>query len=312
MKKALAVFLVSCALPFAFAGGENLPHKTDDKNAPVVYFTRDVSSDGLLKVYDALNQKLTGKVGIKVSFGGPDEQVLNPELLGGLVKKTGGTMFDGNGLSSNRRTAAMNLEHAKEHGFTDVGNCIMVSDADPINLPVKNGYLLKYARTGKEFADFDTLVSVFRVRPHYLPAFDGNIKNITLCMANRSGKCILHSDGKDETRYHSTEHETLMQSFADAAKAALDYKKNWAFINVLEDIDSADNCKDVKNLGKIGIIASNDIVALEQCAVDFMIENADVDESVKSAWKIAHQVGVIEYAEKLGCGSRNYRLVEIK
>jgi len=87
MKKALAVFLVSCALPFAFAGGENLPHKTDDKNAPVVYFTRDVSSDGLLKVYDALNQKLTGKVGIKVSFGGPDEQVLNPELLGGTCQK---------------------------------------------------------------------------------------------------------------------------------------------------------------------------------------------------------------------------------
>ena len=89
-------------------------------------------------------------------------------------------------------------------------------------------------------------------------------------------------------------------------------KNNWAFINVLEDIDSADNCKGVTNLGKIGIIASNDIVALEQCAVDFMIENADVDESVKSAWKTAHQVGVIEYAEKLGCGSRNYRLVEIK
>ena len=103
-----------------------------------------------------------------------------------------------------------------------------------------------------------------------------------------------------------------MISFADAAKAALDYKNNWAFINVLEDIDSADNCKGVTNLGKIGIIASNDIVALEQCAVDFMIENADVDESVKSAWKTAHQVGVIEYAKKLGCGSRNYRLVEIK
>ena len=312
MKKTLAAFLLSCAFPFAFADGENLPHKTDDRNAPVVYFTRDVSSDGLLKVYDALNQKLTGKVGIKVSFGGPDEQVLNPELLRGLVKKTGGTMFDGNGLSSNRWTADMNLKYAKAHGFTDVGNCIMVSDSDPINLPVKNGYLLKYARTGKEFADFDTLISVFRVRPHHLPAFDGNIKNITLCMANRSGKCILHSGGKDENRYHNTEPETLMKSFADAAKAALDYKKNWAFINVLEDIDSADSCKGVTNLGKIGIIASNDIVALEQCAVDFMIENVNVSESVKSAWKTAHQVGVIEYAEKLGCGSRNYRLVEVK
>ena len=103
-----------------------------------------------------------------------------------------------------------------------------------------------------------------------------------------------------------------MKAFADATKAALDYKKNWAFIDVLEDIEPNDNCAGAKNMGKIGIIASNDIVALEQCAVDFMIGNADVNEATKAAWKKAHQVGVIEYAEKLGYGKRNYKLVEIK
>lgn len=72
------------------------------QNQSVVYFTRDVSSAGLMKVYRALNQKIEGNVGIKVSFGGPDEEVLQPELLRDLVKTTGGTMFDGNGLSGNR------------------------------------------------------------------------------------------------------------------------------------------------------------------------------------------------------------------
>ena len=278
----------------------------------VVYFTRDVSSEGLMKVYSALNQKIEGNVGIKVSFGGPDEEVLQPELLRGLVAATGGTMFDGNGLSGNRWTSEMNLSYAKKHGFTEIGKCIMVSDTDFINLPVKDGNLLKYARTGKEFEGFDTLISVFRPRLHMLPAFDGNIKNISLCLANRSGKCIIHSGGTDENHYHSTPSDVLMKSFADAAKASLDYKKNWAFINVLDDIAPNDSCRGAKNLGKIGIIASDDIVALEECTADFLIEKADVNDVTKAEWKNTHMTGMIEYLEKIGGGTRNYNLVELK
>lgn len=92
----------------------------------------------------------------------------------------------------------MNLSYAQKHGFTKIGRCVMVSDNDYINLPLKNGNLLKYARTGKEFADFDTLISVFRVQLHMLPAFDGNIKNISLCLANKSGmeKIPPHRHGR--------------------------------------------------------------------------------------------------------------------
>jgi len=313
MKKLLSAFFALFFVAGTFAQNQNGGQKSGSQtNQSIVYFTRDVSSAGLMKVYRALNQKIEGNVGIKVSFGGPDEEVLQPELLRELVKTTGGTMFDGNGLSGNRRTSEMNLSYAKQHGFTEIGKCVMVSDSDYINLPLNGGNLLKYARTGKEFADFDTLISVFRVRLHMLPAFDGNIKNISLCLANRSGKCIIHSGGTDENHYHSTSADVLEKSFADAAKAALDYKKNWAFINVLDDIEPKDDCRGAKNLGKIGIIASSDIVALEQCTLDFVIENTDVDKDTKSEWKAAHRVGMVERLEKLGGGTRNYRLVELK
>ena len=132
MKKKIILLLIAAVGFLATAQAQN---KTGSEKEAVVYFTRDVSSEGLMKVYNALNQKITGKVGIKVSFGGPDEQVLNPELLRGLVSKTGGTMFDGNGLSGNRWTAEMNLKYAKDHGFTAVGKCIMMSETEPINLP---------------------------------------------------------------------------------------------------------------------------------------------------------------------------------
>ncbi|MBR0544898.1 MAG: DUF362 domain-containing protein [Treponema sp.] len=310
MKK-IFIFLSVLSFSIGCIYAQNLQHQTEEKTASVVYFTKDVSPQGLMKVYNALNQKIEGNVGIKVSFGGSHEQVLDANLLSELVKKTNGTMFDANGLSGNRWTAEMNLKLAEQNGFGKIGKMQIVSEENYINLPVKNPYVLKYARTGKEFSEYDTLIAVHRVKLHSLPALGGNIKNVSLCLGNRSGKCIIHSGGKDEAHYHNTEPETLMKSFSDATNAALNYKKNWAFIDVLDDINPECSCKNTKNLGKIGIIASSDIVAVEQCAVDFLIGNADVDSATKSAWEPAHQIKVLEYAEKQGNGNRKYQFVNL-
>lgn len=123
----------------------------------------------VLTFLNSLNQKIEGNVGIKVSFGGPHEQVLDANLLSELVKKTNGTMFDANGLSGNRWTAEMNLKLAEQNGFGKIGKMQIVSEENYINLPVKNPYVLKYARTGKEFSEYDTLIAVHRVKLHSLP-----------------------------------------------------------------------------------------------------------------------------------------------
>ncbi|MBR0475191.1 MAG: hypothetical protein IJJ66_00065, partial [Treponema sp.] len=111
----MSAFIMLCLFPLsAQRKSTKLVHQTEDKDAPVVYFTRDVSAAGLMKVYNALNQKKQGKVGIKVSFGAPNEDVLKPELLTNLIKATDGTMLDSCGLSGNRWTPEMNLSHAKK------------------------------------------------------------------------------------------------------------------------------------------------------------------------------------------------------
>jgi uncharacterized Fe-S center protein len=309
---AMSTLILLCLSPLsAQSKSTKLAHQTDDKNAPVVYFTRDVSAAGLMKVYNALNQKKQGKVGIKVSFGAPDEDVLNPELLTNLIKATDGTMLDSCGLSGNRWTPELNLSHARKHGFDKVGPMQMLDENDDIDMPVKNGYLLKYARTGSHFDEYDTLISVFKFRMHFLPALDGAIKNVTLCLGSRSGKCLIHSGGTDPNHYHDTKPDVLEKSFADALRATLDYKDNWAFINVIDSYEPEDSCKGTKNTGNIGIIASYDPVAIDQCSVDFVAETAETAE-LRAQWEETHQVKVLEYAEKLGCGKRNYRLVEIK
>lgn len=290
---------------------QNLSHATNDNSAPVVYFTRDISPQGLMKVYNALSQKRTGKVGLKISFGGPTEDALKPELLTDLIKVTDGTMFDSCGLSANRWTSKLNLAHAKKHGFDKVGKIQFLDEKGDIDMPVKNGYLLKYARTGAHFDEYDTLVSVFKFRMHSLSALDGAIKNVTLCLASKSGKCLIHSGGTDADHYHDTKPDVLEKSFADTLRAVLDYKKNWAFINVIDDFAPECSCHGTKNTGNIGILASTDPVALDQCSVDFLLQTAP-DEKTRTEWEEAHQVKVLEYAENLGCGKRNYRLVEIR
>lgn len=290
-----------------------LAHRTDDKNAPAVYFTADISAAGLMKVYSALNQDIGKKVAVKVSFGAPDEQVLDAQLLSDLVKKTDGTMVDCNGLSGNRWTAAMNLALAKANGFAAVGNVQMLDEDENahIDMPVKNGHLLKYARTGSRFAEYDTIIAVHRFKLHYLPALGGNIKNISLCLGNRSGKCIIHSGGTDEKHYHSTAPDVLAKSFADAAKAALDYKKNWAFINVLDGFKPEDSCRGTKAVRPIGIIASRDVVAADRCSLDLELSQTAPDAATRTAWETAHQADVLDYAEQIGCGKRNYRFVNL-
>lgn len=313
IKKILSAFVLSGTVFFVHSenfNGLSLEHNSSDKNSPVVYFTSDISSEGLMKVYRALNQKIEGKVGIKVSYGAPDEQYLNPQLLKDLVQITDGTFMDSNGLSGNRWTSNLNLALAKTHGFTDVGKTIML-DGDNIDMPVKDGYYLTYARTSKPFDEFSTMIAVHRFKMHYIVALGGNIKNITLCLGNRSGKCLIHSGGTDENHYHSTEPEVLQKSYVDAAKAVLSYKKNWAFINVLDSFEPDDNCDETENVGNIGIIASNDVVAIDQCSVDLYLAKSNASQKSKNDWCEYHQVDVLKYAEESGIGKRNYQLVNL-
>lgn len=319
MKKRI-VFVLVLAMAFSvFAQSSKqkslseykLAHSVTDKSAPVVYFTKDVSAVGLMKVYNALNQDLKGKVGIKVSFGGSGEQYLNPQLMTELVKKTNGTFLDASGLAGSRGNAQKNYALARQHGFDKVAPLDMIDEDGDIDMPVKGGYHLTYARTGSHFDNYDTLIAVHRFKAHYIQQYGGNLKNISLCLGSKSGKALIHSAGKTATYFQNLADDVTAQGFADAAKAAMDYKKGrWAFINVMDAFEPDDSCGHTKNLGDIGIIASLDPVAIDQTSCDFEFGSAP-NALTQTAWETYHSVNLLEYAEKIGVGQRNYRLVSL-
>lgn len=332
MKKSIAYLSVLAALAIGFSGcGDSvaststtqkdsskethevkLAYQITNTNAPKVYFTKDVTPEGLMKVYKALNQKLEGKTGIKVSFGGDEEQYLDPKLMKNLAQETKGTFLDTCGFTPPRDNPAGNLRTAEAHGFAAIAPIDILDKDGDVNMPVQGGYHLQYARTGDHINNYDTLIAVHRFKAHYIPIFGGNIKNISLSLGSLSGKAIIHSGGKNESSYEGSSKRITAESFADAAKGAMDYKKGrWAFINVLDAFEPKDDCKDTKNLGNIGILASLDPVAIDQAACDFTY-GAAPNSAVRKTWEATHSTDILEYAEKIGVGKRHYQLIEVK
>lgn len=294
------------------AGGadfEKLAHRVTGAGAPAVYFTKDVSAAGLVKVYEVLGHSSRGKVGIKLTFETPDGPYLSPALLKGLRDKVNGTFIDSNGLTPPRDTTAGHLKLAAEHGFTAVGHVDILDAEGELDMPVTGGRYLKYHRTGSHFAGYDSVVSVVRFKPHHIRDYGGTLKNLTICLASISGKCNIHSAGRTDSGYSPAEMDEFLESMADAAKAALDYKKGrWAFINVLAAIEPDDSCAGTKPFGDIGILASLDPVAADQAAVDITF-GAAPSAAVREEWERTHNTRVLGYAEAAGVGKRNYRLV---
>lgn len=288
-----------------------LAHQVQDTDAPVVHLIRKVDEDAMLQAYESTGRQLAGKVGIKLTFETPGGPYLNPQFLSKVRQKVDGTFLDSNGFTPPRNTTEGHLRVAKEHGFTAVGPVDILDAEGEMDIPVINGKYLKYHRTGSHFANYDSMLSVVRFKAHHIRDYGGTLKNLTICLASISGKAIIHSAGREEVSYSPADMEEFLESMADAAKAAVDAKKDrWVFLNVLCGLQPDDDCEDAKPLADIGILASLDPVAVDQAAVDFTF-GAAPSEAVRQKWEEKHNVRLLQYAEERGLGKRHYRLEEI-
>lgn len=287
-----------------------LKYHSEDKNAPIVLFTKDTSSQGLIRIYEALGRKAEGKVAIKMSFETPNGPYLSPELIKPLRDKVNATMVDSNGFTPPRNRTESHMRLIENHGFTKIGPVDVLDAEGEIDMPVK-GRFLKFHRTGSHFEKYDSVISLVKFKAHHIRDYGGTIKNLTICLGSISGKANIHSGGKELQSYKPADMEVFLESMADATRAALDYKKDkWVFINVMTDLIPDDEHKDAPKIPDIGIIASLDPVAVDQAGVDFTFSKAN-SEGKRAQWEQEHNTRVLKYAEERGVGKRHYRLVSI-
>ena len=304
MKKIIPAFILSAAMGLTAYGTSE------------VFMTKDISSEGLMKVYEALNKKPTGKVAVKISTGEPGgHNFLSPDLIKKLVTDVNGTIVECNtAYGGSRSTTAMHMQVAKDHGFTAIAP-VDIQDAEgPISLPVKNGKHLTENLVGSHFKNYDSYIVISHFKGHAMGGFGGAIKNISIGIASAEGKALIHSAGKSRTNPWGGAQDPFLESMAEAAKTVSDeLGGNMLYINVMNrlsvDCDCSSNPAE-PDMHDIGILASFDPVALDKACVDLVYAAPDGKSLIE---RIESRNGTLtlKYAEEIGLGSQQYSLVNV-
>ena len=292
---------------------------------PKVYFTKEITPESLIKIYEALDIKLPGKVGVKVSTGEQGAKgYLKAELICPLVKKINGTIIECNtAYPGARNTANDHIEIAKQHGFTSFADVDIMDEDGEIEIPVKNGKHLKYDLVGSHFDNYGSIVNLAHGKGHAMGGFGANLKNQSIGIASRNGKAYIHSCGKTKSPKLCwiSKHEQIdfIESMAEAAKAVSDYLseqgKPIVYITVMNALSVDCDCDKNQGdpvMGDLGIVASLDPVANDQAFIDMIWASQDPGaEQLKE--RIDSRLGreILPYAESLGLGSCSYELVKI-
>lgn len=298
-----------------------------DATPAKVYMTTDISAEGLVRVYEALGVEATGKVAVKISTGEPGgKNYLKPALIKNLVQKVGGTIVECNTAYAGRRnTTEAHLEAAREHGFFDIAN-VDIMDADgEIKIPVKDTTHIKYNIVGKNLASYDFMINLAHFKGHAMGGFGGVLKNQSIGNASSRGKAYIHSAGRNEEVakiWKFTDDQIgFLESMAAAAQSVHDYFGNGEriiYINVMNNMSIDCDCDSHPAdplLKDVGILASTDPVALDKACLDivFNIEPTEGNDNGPLLERIAskHGTHIVDYAEQIGLGSKQYELVNI-
>jgi hypothetical protein len=288
---------------------------------PTVYMTKDISSNGLIAIYEALGRKVTGKVAIKISTGEPGgHNFLSPDLIKDLVQSVNGTIVECNTAYDGKRSSTdQHKQAAIDHGYTAIAPVDIMDEEGSISLPFEKGKNIKEDLVGSHFKNYDSFIILSHFKGHAMGGFGGAIKNMSIGIASASGKMWIHTAGAtkktgDITPAFSAPHDKFLESMAEAAGAVMNsLGEKIVYINVMNKLSIDCDCDSHPadpTMADIGILASLDPVALDQACVDLvykMPDGKDLIERIESR----NGIHTLVHAEELGLGSRTYKLISI-
>lgn len=328
MKKYLALLLLFWVLlansggcePDAAMAASALPAALRAGEPSAVYMTTDISPRGLMNAYKALDRKPSGRVAVKVHTGELEKSnYLRPAFIRELVREVGGTLVECNtAYGGTRAETAMHRQIAKDHGFTAVAKMDIMDEKGSMILPVVGGTRLSTNYVGENFKNYDFFVVLSHFKGHRMGGFGGALKNISIGIASAKGKSWIHSGGKALSGLGgpNTEQNAFLEGMAEAAKSISDSLGNGErilYVNVMNRLSTVCDCSanpDEPDMHDIGILSSLDPVALDRACVDLIYAAPDGQSMIN---RIEERNGayILTHAEKIGLGSRAYRLVSL-
>ncbi len=298
------------------------PQAAEQADLPVVWHWKECSPDNLLQALARVRGSLSGKVAVKLHSGEPyGPNIIPPAWAKRLVERLpNATAVECNVLyPSPRKTTEGHREAMKANGW-DIPIDIMDEDGD-VPLPVENGLHLKEVAVGKNLLRYDSLLILTHFKGHAMGGFGGSLKNIAIgCASGRLGKKQVHgvagAGEADKPIPQWPMGEYFMELMADSGKAVTShFKGRYACINVLRrmsvDCDCAGTRAAEPTTPDLGILASTDILAVDQASIDLVYALPDKDRK-DLVERIESRKGLRQLSamQELYMGSRRYRLVE--
>ena len=284
-----------------------------------VYFSRTITAEKVLQLYQLLGKELTGNVAIKVHSGEPGNQnFLRPEFWKPVVSHVGGTIVECNtAYEGERNTTQRHIATFKKHGWSDHYSVDLLDAAGPdLVLPIPNGKVIKENYVGKDLVNYDSLLVLSHFKGHPMGGFGGALKQLSIGIASSYGKAYIHGAG-DPAKIWTADQNAFKRSMADAAASVVEFfKGNAVYVNVMKNMSVDCDCCAVAEdpcMGDIGILVSLDPIASDQACLDLVYASDDPGKAhlIK---RIESRNGVltVEAAAELGFGSREYELIEVE
>lgn len=292
----------------------------NQQDLPQVFFTKDISSDGLLNIYSrvVVNRELPGKVAVKLHSGEPGGHYYpDPNLIKELVQSINGTIVECNtAYGGSRSTSSAHKQVMIDHGFAAIAPTDIMDEEGYISLPFPNGTRIKEDFVGSHFTNYDSFFILSHFKGHAMGGYGGALKNMSIGIASTAGKCWIHTGGNSMTSPWGGVQDTFLESMAEAAGAVINKLNNQIlYVNLMNNLSvdcDCDSSPAVPELEDIGILASQDPVALDKACID-LVYAADPQKSASLRQRIESRNGIhtIEHAEAIGLGSQTYELIEI-
>lgn len=287
-----------------------------------VYFTKEVTPEGLIKLYEFLNIKLEGNVAVKLHSGEDGNQnYVKPEFVRPIIEYVNGTVVEcSTAYEGARNTTEKHKKLMDSHGWTKYFKVDIMDEIEDLKLEIPAGKVIKENYVGKNIENYNSMLVLSHFKGHPMGGYGGALKQLSIGCASSAGKAYIHSAGKVTDQYtlwdNVAPQDLFLESMADAAKSVVDYfHGNIVYINIMCNMSvDCDCCKKAEDpcLKDMGMLISTDPVAIDKACLDIVMNSEDPGKD-HFLERVTSRNGfhTIEAAEELGIGSTIYELINI-
>lgn len=287
-----------------------------------VYFTKEITEESLVKIYEKLGIELKGNVAVKLHSGEEGNQnYLKPEFVKDIITRVGGTVVECNtAYDGARNTTEKHKKLMTSHGWDKYYKVDIMDSEKDITLDIPNGHVINKDYVGSHLDNYDSMLVLSHFKGHPMGGYGGALKQLSIGVASSRGKVYIHTSGKttdmNKLWDNLPEQDKFLETMADAASTVHNkFQGNIAYINVMKNMSVDCDCCAVAEdpcMKDIGVLASLDPIAIDKACIDLVYNSSDPGrDHLVERIDSRHGTHILKAADKLGFGTTDYELINI-